>query len=251
MFGNGHPVLFLHGFLESSTMWDHLDLESFHFKSILIDLPGHGKSLNEDDNEPSISFMSGKVIEIINHLNIESFSVIGHSMGGYVALDLKKQLSNNPKWICNKVVLLNSNFWEDSESKKNDRLRVADIVFKNKNLFINEAVPNLFIQKETFRNEINTLLNEALQMDKHAISYASLAMRNRTNAKNVLHQFNQDFLVIQGALDQIVPVELMKNELSEEKIQLEVLNGVGHMGHFEAADRVKELISTFFKNQTK
>lgn len=242
--GNGHPVLFLHGFLESITMWEVLRLEKMNFQSILIDLPGHGQSLNEDDEEPSIDFMSEKVIEVLEELGINSFSVVGHSMGGYVALNLKQRCLDQ-KSKCEKVILLNSNFWEDSESKKKDRLRVADIVFKNKNLFVKEAIPNLFVDKEIFKNEIEDLLNEALLIDKHAISYASLAMRNRGNTKKVIENNPNNFLIIQGLLDPIVSVDDMKDEINGIGVRLEILDGVGHMAHFESTENVRKIISDF------
>lgn len=244
MFGNGHPVLFLHGFLESITMWKVFQLEKMNFQSILIDLPGHGKSLNEDDEEPSIDFMSTKVIEVIQELGITSFSVVGHSMGGYVALNLKKRCLHENS-ICQKVILLNSNFWEDSENKKKDRLRVAEIVFKNKNLFIREAIPNLFVQKEFFKNEIENLLNEALLIDKHAISYASLAMRNREDTKSIIEKNPNDFLIIQGLLDPIVLVDTMRQELKQMKVKMEILENAGHMAHFESMEIVRKLIFDF------
>ena len=122
--GKGFPVVFLHGFLESVSMWDYLKLEMMNFQSILIDLPGHGDSLNEDEDVPSIEYMAFKVKELLIHLNIKDFSVVGHSMGGYVSLVLKNELNISSSGFilnCSKVVLLNSNFWEDSEEKKRDR----------------------------------------------------------------------------------------------------------------------------------
>ena len=130
-FGEGETVVFLHGFLESISMWENLSLESIHFQSILIDLPGHGKSKNEDNSPiPSMDYMANRVIDTLNQLGIKKYNVVGQSMGGYVALVLKKIDER-----CEKVVLLNSNFWGDSIEKQKDRVRVADIVFKNKNLF--------------------------------------------------------------------------------------------------------------------
>jgi pimeloyl-ACP methyl ester carboxylesterase len=244
--GNGHPVLFLHGFLESISMWKVLELDTLPFQSVLIDLPGHGKSLNEDDREPSIDFMSEKVIEVIRELGITEFSVVGHSMGGYIALNLKKRFSTKDEKItCEKVVLLNSNFWEDSESKKKDRLRVADIVFKNKNLFVKEAIPNLFVDKEVFKKEIENLLSEALLIDKHAISYASLAMRNRPDTKEVITQNPNDFLIIQGLLDPIVQANTMKEEVKGLNVIMEILDDAGHMAHFESTRNVQKIISGF------
>ena len=246
--GKGYPVVFLHGFLESISMWDYLKLEKMNFQSILIDLPGHGDSLNEDEDVPSIEYMAFKVKEVLIHLNINDFSVVGHSMGGYVSLVLKNELNiSSSRFIlnCSKVVLLNSNFWEDSEDKKRDRLRILNIIFLNKELFIQTAIPGLFSEKTKFENEIKILTNEAIKLDAHSISYASLAMRNRKNYKNVLETFSKDFLILQGEIDNISPLEIMISSLSEINVRLVVIKKVGHMAHIEDSQKVIYELSSF------
>ena len=42
--GSGPAWVFLHGFLESSSMWESLPLDDLPIQQIKIDLPGHGKS---------------------------------------------------------------------------------------------------------------------------------------------------------------------------------------------------------------
>ena len=249
MFGNGHPVVFLHGFLESHSMWDYLNINSLKIKAVLVDLPGHGFSLNEDEDIPSIKFMALKVEELLVHLNIHEFSVVGHSMGGYVALELKEMNPfysiSNINYGCTKVVLLNSNFWEDSDLKKKERLRIVDVVFKNKKLFIQTAVNGLFLNQVTHKNEIENLIKEALNIDKHAISYASLAMRNRQNFKKLVSDNNKDFLIIQGDLDSVVPKSKMLEEINGLNIRFEFLKNCGHMCHIEASDSVTEILADF------
>jgi len=245
--GRGYPVVFLHGFLESISMWDYIQIEKFPFQSILIDLPGHGKSLNEDDNEPSIDFMAEKVLGLLSKLEICIFSIVGHSMGGYVALEVKNKSlkAENSIIECQKVVLLNSNFWIDNDSKKNDRLRVAEIVFKNKELFLNTAIPNLFNEPTRYRNQISKLLNEALLLDEHAIAYSSLAMRNRKDLSSLVTSFDSDFLIIQGEEDSIVPKEVMEEFISNLNVEYCLLKNSGHMAHIQSSEFVRDVICDF------
>ena len=120
-------------------MWEPLKLSDIPGTHILIDLPGHGNSpLVDPVNEPSIRFMADEVEKVLTHLNIHDYRIVGHSMGGYVALSLKVHAVLKPKH----VTLLNSNYWSDNEAKKADRLRVARIAYTGKQLFINEAIPN-------------------------------------------------------------------------------------------------------------
>jgi pimeloyl-ACP methyl ester carboxylesterase len=97
-------------------MWDYLSLSLFKGKHVFIDLPGHGKSGINDQEIPSIDHMVESVIAVLSKEGIEDFDVIGHSMGGYVALGLKDRMPR-----CRRIVLLNSNYWSDPP-KKNKKI---------------------------------------------------------------------------------------------------------------------------------
>jgi pimeloyl-ACP methyl ester carboxylesterase len=234
-------VVFIHGFLESKSMWKNFSLEHFSFDSLLVDLPGHGLSPNDDENEPSIDYFSYKLKELIVFLKLPKISIVGHSMGGYVALNFKFLFPE----ICTKIVLLNSNFWTDSELKKRDRLRVVDIVSVNKSIFINEAIPNLFLSKDMHVKEIKELIKEANEIDSVNISYASLAMRNRRDYKNLINDFSEDVYIIQGEKDRIVLETEMKKRLVTLDIKIDVIKSSGHMCHIESTQEVEKLINDF------
>ena len=101
--GEGPAWVFLHGFLESSTMWDHLPLDELPIQQIRIDLPGHGWSF-ELLNSPSIQLMALEVQRVLAHLSIENYTVVGHSMGAYVGLELSQSKGFE------RLILLNSGF---------------------------------------------------------------------------------------------------------------------------------------------
>ena len=147
--GSGKPVLFLHGFLETSTMWKYLDFTDNAIQCIYIDIPGHGKSHVPKETEISIDSIASIIIQKLLKEGINTFDIVGHSMGGYIALSIAKQVDFKPK-----VVLLNSNFWDDTLEKKKNRDRVINIISSNKDLFIQEAIPGLFVKS----NEILVFL---------------------------------------------------------------------------------------------
>jgi pimeloyl-ACP methyl ester carboxylesterase len=227
VFGNGHPVVFLHGFLEDVSMWDFLDTPQIPFQAICIDLPGHGLSQLTDDT-PSIEFMADEVLKVVDHLKLSEFHIIGHSMGGYVALLIKEK-----RIECRKIVLLNSNFWEDAPEKKLDRIRVADIVFQAKELFLNVAIPGLFYRYSPNDPAVKSLREIADQCQPEAIAYASLAMRERKNHFQTLQNFPNDLLVLQGEFDPLITKEKMEEELEGLAIKLVEIKNAGHMAHTE------------------
>ncbi len=240
--GEGQTIVFLHGFLESLSMWSYLDLEKIPGKHIFIDLPGHGISDLTDQNEkPSLEFMANEVLKVLSNLSIDCYSVVGHSMGGYIGLIMKSQNKR-----CEKLVLLNSNFWEDSEQKKKDRIRIADIVFKAKRVFIQEAIPNLFAKPELFEEEIRNLKEEALQMPPESIAYASLAMRMRKDYSEEIQLNPTDYYFIHGNLDRLIETEYLRSKLDTNQ-NLFVLEEAGHMAHIEQPEKVLKILQLIFQ----
>ena len=238
---SGKTVVFLHGFLENLSMWKVLNLQNYRFDSLLIDLPGHGKSRNEDEESPSISFFSSKINEVIDLLDLLKVDIVGHSMGGYVALNFKDYYSHRVE----KIVLLNSNFWEDSISKKRDRLRVAEIVKSNKKLFINEAIPNLFNNKINNDIIIKELVEDASKMDCYSIAYSALSMRNRKDYSELVKKNNDDILIIQGDTDKVIPLSEMERKTEELNVNYKLIKKSGHMSVFESNKEVYSLLNEF------
>lgn len=240
VFGNGHPVVFLHGFLESIGMWKFINVNNFPFKCVLIDLPGHGDSELWDANEtPSLDFMAAEVQKVIQFLGIDTYHTVGHSMGAYVALILKESDAN-----CKKVVLLNSTFKADSEQKKRDRVRVADLALQAKNLFIQEAIPRLFYRFDKEELVVKTLIEEAKQIDGQAIAYAALAMRERRDTFHLFTDFSADIFVVQGKYDPLISCESMREDMVRYSSQLFVIEDVGHMSHVENPKSTLDLLRT-------
>jgi pimeloyl-ACP methyl ester carboxylesterase len=245
--GEGSAIVFLHGFLESNSMWDFLPLEQLNYQKIFIELPGHGKSLLTDDAEqPSLNFYANQVQKVLSFLKIKKFSIIGHSLGAYVALILKEQNVD-----CQKVVLLNSNFWADNEQKKKDRLRVAEIAFKAKKVFINEAIPNLFGKVEFFQNEIEVLKEEAMKIEAESIAYAALAMRQRKDYTQMITENPSDFFMIHGDLDRLVSTEFLLDQTraifkKNSENQVFIIQGAGHMAHIETKIEVMKILKLLF-----
>jgi pimeloyl-ACP methyl ester carboxylesterase len=234
--GIGKPVVFLHGFLESSTMWKYLEFPEHMIQCIYIDIPGHGTSSTLIDDTPSIMSLARAIHDNLLSRGIDRFDLVGHSMGGYVALEIARIVNFSPK-----VLLLNSNFWADSSEKKQNRDRVISIIKKNKNLFIQEAIPGLFIRPNKHKSEIEVLISEAKTMAEDGITYASLAMRNRPDLTYFAKSIASNLVCIQGEKDGIVSEQEMKDK-SINQIPFITIPNAGHMSHIEASRVVKKTI---------
>ncbi len=223
----------LHGFLESSSMWNVLDLNNYA-RLILIDLPGHGKSNLEGID--SMQSMAEMVKAVIDKEDIGSYDVLGHSMGGYVALELKEMDAR-----CNQLLLMNSNVWSDGPQKVLDRQRVADLVQTKKKHFISEAIPNLFQSPENHPSEVKALIAEAVLMESEAIARASIAMSQRRDFSEAVSSGEKQITVIQGENDPIAPKDRMEPIMANQIENFHVVPS-GHMAHLEARDAVIDIL---------
>ncbi|MFH6970470.1 alpha/beta fold hydrolase [Flavobacterium petrolei] len=83
--GSGKPLLILHGFLGMSDNWKTLGTQfATDFQVHVLDLRNHGRSLHSE--EFSYEIMAQDVYQYCKAHNLENINIIGHSMGGKVAM---------------------------------------------------------------------------------------------------------------------------------------------------------------------
>ncbi|HMM10468.1 MAG TPA: alpha/beta fold hydrolase, partial [Bacteroidales bacterium] len=84
--GEGPCILLLHGFPFDGRIWfPFAERLSTSFRLIIPDLAGFGSS-DVPAEQLSMELMAGDVAALVSYLNIDRHVVVGHSMGGYVAL---------------------------------------------------------------------------------------------------------------------------------------------------------------------
>ncbi|TNE53701.1 MAG: alpha/beta hydrolase [Bacteroidetes bacterium] len=238
-FGSGRPIVWIHGFLESGTMWEHLALDRIPGKHLCIDLPGHGKS-PDPEVQFSIRELAVEIQLLLAGMGYEEYDLVGHSLGGYVALEMHRIMS-----VKGKLVLFHSNFWADGPQKKKDRTRVADLVMKDAAGFVKQAIPLLFIDRKRDAKQIEELIREALQMNTKSIAQYSRAMRDRRSNIRYALSISDQLLVIQGEEDPVIPLEQMLHY--DEKLQIESFSETGHMGHIERSQEISQRLNLFLR----
>ncbi len=84
--GQGNPLIIIHGFLGMSDNWKSFGslYAAEGFQVHMLDLRNHGKSFHSE--EFNYSVMSNDLLEYCQHYNLTNVSIIGHSMGGKVAM---------------------------------------------------------------------------------------------------------------------------------------------------------------------
>ncbi|MFC5216493.1 alpha/beta fold hydrolase [Streptomyces coerulescens] len=82
--GEGVPLVFVHGWTADRHRWDH---QMTHFaeqrRVVRLDLRGHGESTGAGVRR--VDDLAQDVLALLDHLKIERFVIVGHSMGGMIA----------------------------------------------------------------------------------------------------------------------------------------------------------------------
>lgn len=242
--GNGNrSLLFIHGFLESSKMWDsvlpYFDLKKYTV--FTIDLPGHGDSpVYEKAN--NLETLAELVFEFIKLQKADKLSIIGHSLGGYVALAFAEKYPD----ILQKMILLNSTSLSDSDVRKKDRNRAIELLKKHPQAFKSMAVKNLFLPEthQKYKSEINKAAEVAQECKTEALISITEAMRDRRDRSDILNQLSSQSLLIFGDQDQIASLKDMEPVIEKYDLNTAVLPG-GHMSLIEHPQKVIQLIKEF------
>jgi len=229
--GQGPAWVLLHGFLESSKMWNQFvrDFSENH-TIITVDLPGHGNSGCVAEIH-TMELMAIVVNAVLDHLQITNATFIGHSMGGYVCLALAE--TNSEK--INKLVLLNSSASEDNQERKESRNRVLRIIKTNREAFISMAITNLFAEESRAQHKktIATLKGDALKFPPEGIVAAIKGMKTRKDRTAVLKGLENKAYFIYGAQDPIVPLSEIESITKNTNATLFKVEG-GHMSWTES-----------------
>jgi pimeloyl-ACP methyl ester carboxylesterase len=231
--GAGNAVVLIHGFTESSNIWDFFveNLVS-SFRVVTIDLPGHGESECIGDVHP-MEQMSEAVKAVLDHLNISEAVIIGHSMGGYVALALARVYPR----LFRGLGLFHSTSLADSDEARKAREKAIEVIKADHQDFLFNFIPELFApeNREHYAKEIESLIEQARQMSQKAIIAAQEGMKNRSSALDVLINASYPVMFIAGQKDTRVPFEniWVQMALTQEAHSL-ILRNVGHMGFLEA-----------------
>ena len=237
--GKGSVMVLLHGFLESSKMWDSLLSELAKNRQIItIDLPGLGESGVIAETH-SMELMAEVVDAILEHLKISSATFIGHSMGGYVTMAYAEMYPDKVE----KIVLLNSTPIADSEERKETRDRALKIIDRSPQAYISMAIVNWAgeTSREKFSKEIEISKNLAFTFPVEGIKAAVKGMRDRKDRTEVLKAFPREKYMFLAEDDPIIPVQVNLELAKVCGVKTKVVKG-GHLSVIENLPAVRELL---------
>ena len=255
--GRGEAVVLIHGLAGSSRTWkDVMPVLSRTNDVLAPDLLGHGESA-KPMGDYSLGAHASGLRDMLATLDVPSATVVGHSFGGGVAMQLAYQ---HPE-LCDRLVLVSSGGLGREVSWL---LRILSLPLAE------QLMPVLFPRWVADRgDDMSRFLRrrgfEAPRLGEMWRAYSSLAGAENRKAfvrtmRTVIEPGGQNVsaldrlylashlptLIVWGDRDQIIPVAHAR--VAHEAIpgsRLEILQGIGHFPHVEAPDRFVAVLRDF------
>ncbi|AUC74895.1 alpha/beta hydrolase [Olleya sp. Bg11-27] len=242
MSGRGKTVTLLHGFLENSTMWaDTVALLEKTHQVITIDLLGHGLT-DCLGYVHTMQDLAEAVNAVLVNLNIDKTTLIGHSLGGYVALAFAEKKPDVLEGVC----LMNSTPFADSKERIALRDRAISVAKTNYSNLVSMSISNLFYEDNRlrFEKEIEQIKTEALKTPLQGYVATQEGMKLRADSTVVLKNLTCKKLIIAGKNDPILSKTDLQHLEKLKDITINVLEG-GHMSHIENKEEFLQNIMRF------
>jgi pimeloyl-ACP methyl ester carboxylesterase len=232
-------LVLLHGHGVDDSIWDSIDASINDYYTVVrpnISLFTFCKTVEEYADE---------LHRFLTNAVIEKFTLIGHSMGGYIALAFAEKYPE----MLEGFGLFHSTAYADDESKKHQRDQTIDMLRNyGTEMFVKNTAANLYGDrfKELYPQKIKEHILRFGKLPAEALITGIVAMRDRKDRTSVLAAMPFPVLFIIGMQDKLLPFESCI-ELSEYPKQSYpfILAEAGHMGMVERPDASARMISWY------
>ncbi|WP_075171423.1 alpha/beta fold hydrolase [Neptunomonas phycophila] len=249
--GNGQPLIILHGLFGTLENWgSQIKTLSESFNVIAVDLRNHGRSPHSD--EMNYSVMADDVIELMDDLGLKTAKLMGHSMGGKVAMQMALNHAERiQQLIIVDIAPVHYERHHDDVLKGLNTLNLPNIKSRSDAdaslaHFISDIGVRAFLLKNLYRNSEKQFawrMNlPVLTQQYDEISKAPTALAGA--------QFTKDTLFIKGANSDYLIAEYQAAIMGFfPKASFKIIQGAGHWPHAEKAVAFSRMVMSFLSKE--
>lgn len=248
-FGKGDKVVvLLHGYMESLEVFDAFaGLLGKQYRVICVDLPGHGFSQWQGREVIEVDYSGDTVAALLVKIGVGRATIVGHSMGGYVALSMAQRHGD----LVEKLIMLHSSPWADAPDKKELRLReIAAIEAGKKEILatVNPARGFAPANHRRLSDKIDELSEQIMLTEDPAIIATLKGLMQREDRSDFFAQTTIPRLMIFGRWDSYIPQEAADAMIQKfPTAQHAWLENSGHNSFLEQPDAVVEIFKDFIQ----
>jgi 3-oxoadipate enol-lactonase len=234
--GKGIPLVLLHGYPLDHHLWDDvLPLLEDTFDVILPDLRGFGESTMADSS-PTMDDYASDIAGLLDDLGIQKTAIVGHSMGGYVALAFARLYPARVSGLG----LVSSQVLADPPDRKEGRYKSAADVSENGIASVVATMTPKFTADEKLQGFARTSME---RQQPAAYIGALKAMAERMDSTPLLSSLRVPLVIIHGESDALIPIDRAREvKATLPQAHLVEISGAGHMPMMEASGKTAEAL---------
>jgi len=255
-------LIFLHGVGGNWTIWKK-EITYFQeqgFSTLALDLRGHGKSDAPDDfTKYQLPHFSRDIHTIVNKEKIKNFSLVGHSLGGGIAINYCMLYPNN---VPSSLVLIDS-----ASTYPFDHNRLLNLGPYVTNFLRFIAEHKVTRKQHFFHFEDVDLSLDGIKQNLHLISHLihltplrtivktldnleNYTFKNQPKIDKTLQNLESPTLIIEGRRDDVIPLKFAKliKKLAKNS-ELKIINEGTHMIIVEKSEKVNKIIHKFIEKK--
>ncbi|MCL4836945.1 MAG: alpha/beta fold hydrolase [Thermoanaerobaculia bacterium] len=225
--GEGLPLLFVHGFPLCRRAWAH-QVAAFSpgYRVLAPDLRGLGESAL-GPGEPGIGTYAADLVELLRHLATGPAVLVGHSMGGYVALAFAR---SHPELLRGLVLVATRSGADSPEAAEGRRTTAAKVLREGALELAEGMVPKMLApgrEDPALRADVLALMAPSAP---EGVAAALRAMAARPDATPSLAAIQVPTLVVTGDADTLIPpAESERMAAAIPHAKLVTIPGAGHL----------------------
>ncbi len=226
--GSNSCLVLLHGFMEDHEGWKGV-IDGLNINILMPDLLGYGNSTPHEDFDFSMQQHAIAINELVDQFTHQHIYVLGHSMGGYITLELSLL---NPDI---NIGLLHSTCVQDNAEKKSNRNKTIEVLEKDPSIFIREFYWNLFAEhrKNEYTSIIEKLKQKAEKIPVNNIIQTVKGLRDRKDHTKTWELSGGNNIMIAGTYDKLWNRDDLEELAFLAGAEFAELAESGHMGFYE------------------
>jgi len=253
-------IVLIHGMGSSLECWLKIVAElRKKYRCIILDLPGYGSSKNSSKNF-SIDYCIDIINSLLQHLQINSCTLLGHSMGGQIAIKLIGKCSV----LINKLLLVSPAGLEQFDSKDMEWIS-KNITTKSMYAFSKKDVVKMV--SKNFHNQnlnIEILLNQRLKImddDETNYKYCETIVQSyyamlQEKTLPLIKKIQIPTYIIFGEDDFYIPHRILHKEMKLSDVLKSAaaifknyhIETISHCGHFPQWEKPNEVLEFVYRS---
>ncbi|MFF2886593.1 alpha/beta fold hydrolase [Paenibacillus sp. NPDC057967] len=240
-------LVLLHGYCGSSAYWAKIvDELAASIRVVAPDARGHGRSSAPEEEVYGMELFADDLAGVLDALSIRRAIVLGHSLGGYIALAFAERHGDR----LSAFGLVHSTPLPDSEAARANRDKaVASLQESGVEAFVDGLIPKLFAKDrlEGMGPEVAWCKEIGYVTAQHGAIATAKGMKTRADRSAVITGSSLPVLLVAGAQDGVIPAESTFSAVNGETRKVE-LEQAGHMSMMECAPQLAEEMASFVRS---